>query len=372
MSKFSSKTNVSPFPHLPISPSPFLPVSSSTKWDFVSLGEVMLRFDPNDERIHTARDFRVYEGGGEYNVARGLSRVFRQRSAIVTALADNALGRLAENLILAGGVDASEIVWRNADGRGENTRNGIYFIERGFGVRAPNSCFDRANTAVSQLKSGDIDWQKIFVELKTRWFHTGGVFTALSETTAEVAAEAMQIARENGAIVSYDLNYRDSLWRERGGREAANELNRKLLQFADVVFGVFDFDANFANYNEANFRVASEKMLKDFPNLKVIASSLREVKSASLHNLSGACFADGNIFKARNHLDVAVFDRVGSGDSFASGFIYALLEEKSFQYAIESAAAHSALAMTTAGDNSQATLAEVEKLISTNDAQAVR
>lgn len=351
-----------------------LNIKSKTEshWDFISLGEVMLRFDPNDERIHTARDFRVYEGGGEYNVARGLSRVFRQKSAIITALADNALGRLAENLILAGGVDVSEIVWREADGRGENTRNGIYFIERGFGVRAPNSCFDRANTAVSQLSNGDIDWQKIFGELKTRWFHTGGVFTALSETTAEVAAEAMQIARENGAIVSYDLNYRDSLWRGRGGREASNELNKKLLPFADVVFGVFDFDANFANYTEENFKLAAEKMQKDFPNLKMIVSSLREVKSASLHNLSGACFANGEVFKARNYADVAVFDRVGSGDSFASGFIYAILEGKPLEFAIGCAAAHSALAMTTAGDNSQATLAEVEKLISTTDAQAVR
>jgi len=342
------------------------------RWDFVSLGEVMLRFDPNDERIHTARLFSVYEGGGEYNVARGLSRVFRQKTAIITALADNALGRLAENLILAGGVDASEIIWRETNGRSENTRNGIYFIERGFGVRAPVSCFDRANTAVSQLEKGDIDWQKIFAAEKTRWFHTGGVFTALSETLWQVALEAMQIAKENGAIVSYDLNYRDSLWKDRGGREAANKLNRKLLPFADVVFGVFDFDANFSNYNETDFRRACLKMQKDFPNLKVIASSLREVKSASLHNLSGACFADGKILKARNHIDIAVFDRVGSGDSFASGFIYALLKEKTFQYAIECAAAHSALAMTTAGDNSQATLTEVEKLISTADASAVR
>lgn len=345
---------------------------SECLWDAVSLGEVMLRFDPGDERIHAARRFSVYEGGGEYNVARGLSRVFRQKTAIVTALADNALGRLTENLILGGGVDVSRILWREADGTGEKTRNGIYFIERGFGFRAPNSCFDRANTAVSQLEKGEIDWREIFETKRSRWFHTGGVFTALSETTPEVAAEAMRAARASGAIVSYDLNYRDSLWRGRGGLEAANRLNRTLLPFADVVFGVFDFNAALNRFSKKDFRRSCEKMRRDFPNLKIIATSVREVKSASLHDLGGAVFAGGEIIKSSEYKDIAVLDRVGSGDSFASGFIYGLLEEKGFQYAIECGAAHSALAMTTPGDNSQAALREVEELISKTDAKAMR
>ncbi len=189
------------------------------RWDLVSLGEVLLRFDPENERIHAARSFRVFDGGAEYNVARNLAKVFRQKTAIITALADNALGRLAEDFILQGGVDASEIRWREHDGRGANTRNGIYFIERGFGLRPPNSCFDRANTAVSQLKAGDVDWRQIFAEKGARWFHTGGVFTVLSETTAETANEAILIAKERGVIISYDLNYRDSLWKTRGGKE---------------------------------------------------------------------------------------------------------------------------------------------------------
>ena len=342
------------------------------RWDLVSLGEVLLRFDPGAERIHTARNFRVFDGGGEYNVARNLAKTFRCRTAVVTALADNALGRLAEEMIRQGGVDASEILWREADGKGENTRNGIYFIERGFGLRPPISCFDRANTAVSQLKAGDVDWRRIFSDEGARWFHTGGVFTGLSETTPEVAREAMICAKENGTVVSYDLNYRDSLWRERGGREAANALNRELLRHADIAFGVFGFDSKSENYSEKAFREAAEKMLAEFPNLKAVVSTLRDVLSASLHNLSAVCLYEKRIFKAREFCGVEVFDRVGSGDAFASGFIYGLLEEKGAQFAVDCGAALGALVMTTAGDNSTATLAEVERLMQGGGAGVVR
>ena len=333
------------------------------RWDLVSLGEVLLRFCPGGARIHEARDFRVFDGGGEYNVARNLAKVFRQRTAIVTALADNALGRLAENLVCAGGVDASEIIWREADGTGEKTRNGIYFIERGFGLRSPASCFDRANTAVSQLVKGEIDWHAIFAEKKTRWFHTGGVFAGLSKTSPEVALEAMQIARKNQTIVSYDLNYRDSLWRNRGGREAANELNGELLKSTDVAFGVFDFDAKPASYTDEKFRRAAEKMLADFPNLKIVVSTLRQVYSANRHDLTAVCFDGNRIYQAREYKNVEVFDRVGSGDGFAGGFIYGLLDGKDLQFAADCGTALGVLTMTAAGDNSSAQLSEVEDLI---------
>ncbi len=305
------------------------------RWDLISLGEVLLRFDSGDERIHTSQNFRVFDGGGEYNVARNLAKVFGQKTAIVTALADNALGHLAENLILQGGVDASEILWRAHDGIGGSTRNGLYFIERGFGLRAPASCFDRANTAVSQLKTGDVDWQTIFVERQTRWLHTGGIFVGLSDSTPDVASEAMRRAKKNETIVSYDLNYRDSLWKERGGKSEANRINRTLLPFADVIFGVPDFNAQFADFNQDDFRRAAEKLQTEFPNLKVIATTLREVKSASEHNLSAVCFAGGEVFKAEDYTNIQVFDRVGSGDAFASGLIYGLLIDKGLQYAIE-------------------------------------
>lgn len=342
------------------------------RWDLVSLGEVLLRFDSGDERIHTAQNFRVSDGGGEYNVARNLSKVFKQKTAIVTALADNALGHLAENLILQGSVDASEILWRTNDGIGAKTRNGLYFIERGFGLRAPGSCFDRANTAVSQLKTGDIDWQKILVEQKTRWLHTGGIFVGLSDTTPDVALEAIRAARANGAIVSYDLNYRDSLWKERGGKAEANKINRILLPFADVVFGVPDFDAHFAEFNTDGFRQAAEKMQTEFPDLKVIATTLREVKSASEHNLTAVCFGDGEVYKAKDYKNVRVFDRVGSGDAFAAGLIYGLLNDKGLQYAIECGTAHASLAMTTPGDNSMMRIGEIESLMSGAGANVIR
>ncbi len=346
------------------------------RWELASLGEILLRFDPENERIHNARSFRVFDGGGEYNVAKNLAKVFRGRATIVTALADNALGRLAEDFVFQSRVDASNVLWREADGKDGNTRNGLYFIERGFGLRAPDSCFDRANTAVSQLKSGEIDWQGIFgSENGSRWFHTGGIFVGLSETTPDVAAEAMRIAKQNGAIVSYDLNYRDSLWKNRGGKDYANNLNRALLPFADIVFGAFDFDSGSARFDEKVFRNSAEKMIEQFPNLKIVASTLREVYSASRHDFSAVCYADGEVFKARSYKNIEILDRVGSGDAFASGFIYGLLNEingKDAQFAVDCGTAHGALTMTTMGDNSTATLNEIERLMNNGGANVRR
>jgi 2-dehydro-3-deoxygluconokinase len=333
------------------------------RWDFVSLGEVMLRFDPENDRIHNTRSFRVWEGGGEYNVARSLSKVFRLDTAIITALADNQIGRLVEDLMWQGGVDSSEILWRETDGISRKVRNGMYFIERGFGLRSPVGCSDRGNTAISQLKKGDIDWQDIFSNKGARWFHTGGIFVGLSDTTPDVALEAMQKAKENGALVSYDLNYRDSLWSNRGGRDAANALNNKLLPLADVVFGVENFNASFSQYNEEEFRRAASETISKFPNLKVIATTLRDVKSASRHDLSAVCFADDKVFKADDLADLEVIDRVGSGDAFAAGLIFGILTEKDFQFSINCGLANAALTLMTLGDGSAATLSEIEKLV---------
>ncbi len=339
--------------------------------DAAALGEILLRFDPGEFRISDTRSFTVWDGGAEYNVAACLSRVFGRRTAIITALADNEIGRLAANFARRANVAVDNIIWREHDGIGAATRNGLYFIDRGFGVRGPVSAFDRGHTAVSQLSAGDVDLEAVF-NGGVRWFHTGGVFTGLSATTPEVAAEAMAAARQNGAVVSYDLNYRGSLWAKRGGIEAANEINRRLLPLADVVFGIFDLDTKLSRYSEDAVRTAGERMFNEFSNLKLAVSSLRETHNASHHDIGGVCFDGQNIYRSRDHCGVTVLDRVGSGDAFASAFIHGMLENESIETAINLAAAHGALAMTTPGDVSMATEAEVRALADGGDAAVKR
>jgi 2-dehydro-3-deoxygluconokinase len=353
------------------------------RWDLLSLGEVMLRFDPGDRRIWTTRQFEVSEGGGEYNVARGLRRCFGLATAVVTALADNPIGRLVEDLMNQGGVDHSLTKWVPYDGVGRSVRNGLNFTERGFGVRAALGCSDRGHTAVSQLKPGDIDWNHIFRDLGVRWFHTGGIFCALSASTPEVAIEAMRAARENGVIVSYDLNYRESLWKSYGGREQAQRVNREIAKYVDVMLGneedfsaalgyeVPGVDEQFSNLSAKNFKAMIEVALKDYP-FQVVATTLRKATSATRNDWGAICYADGKFYEAPRRTDLEIFDRVGGGDSFASGLIYGFLAGKDPQWAVECGAAHGALAMTTPGDTTMATLNEVEQVMKGAGARIVR
>ena len=332
------------------------------RWDLVALGEVMLRLDPGAGRIATTRHFDVWEGGGEYNVARGLKRCFGMDTAIVTAFVDNPVGRLAQDLIYQGGVDQSLVRWVEDDGVGRTVRNGLNFTERGFGMRGGLGCSDRGHTAVSQLKARVIDWDEIFGGHGARWFHTGGIFCALSETTPEVAAEAMQAAKRHGAIVSYDLNYRPSLWKSIGGKKRAQEVNRRLAPMVDVMIGnEEDFSAALGYEVDGEidgFRRMISKAVEDFP-FSVVATTLRHAVTASRNHWSAICYAEGAFHEASQRRDQEIYDRVGGGDSFASGFIYGLLEGKPAQWAVECGAAHGALAMTTPGDTSMATLDEV-------------
>ena len=344
-------------------------------WDLVSLGEVMLRLDPGDGRVPTTREFQVWEGGGEYNVARGLKRCFGMDTAIVTALADNPVGRLVQDLIYQGGVDQTHIRWVEYDGIGRQVRNGLNFTERGFGVRAALGCSDRGHTAVSQLKRGDIDWEDIFGKQGARWFHTGGIFCALSETTPMVAKEAMQTAKHHGTIVSYDLNYRESLWKSIGGKKRAQQVNRELAPLVDVMLGneedftaclgieVEGVDEHHSKLDTENFRHMIQRVTSQFPNLKIVATTLRNAKTATVNDWSAVCYASGEFYQATPRENLEVFDRIGGGDSFASGLIYGFLSGKGAQYAVECGAAHGALAMTTPGDTSMATLAEVERVM---------
>jgi 2-dehydro-3-deoxygluconokinase len=354
------------------------------RWDMVALGEVMLRLDPGDGRIHTARAFQVWEGGGEYNVARGLKRCFGMETSVVTAFADNPIGRLVQDLIYQGGVDQSHVKWVKYDGVGRAVRNGLNFTERGFGVRAALGCSDRGNTAISQLKPGDIDWERIFKREGARWFHCGGIFCALSETTPLVAREAMEMARRHEAIISYDLNYRDSLWRSIGGQERAREVNRSLAPLIDVMIGneedftaalgfeVEGLDEHISNLDVSNFQKMIERVIGEYPNLTAVATTLRSAKTATINDWGAVCYYDGRLYQAAPREELEIFDRVGGGDSFASGLIYGFLTGQGPQRAVEFGAAHGALAMTTPGDTSMATLAEVERVMKGGGARADR
>jgi len=353
------------------------------RWDLVSLGEVMLRFDPGDRRVWTTRSFEVSEGGGEYNVARGLKRCFGLETAIVTAFADNPVGRLLQDLIHQGGVDQSLVRWVGYDGVGRAVRNGLNFTERGFGVRAALGCSDRGHTAASQLQAGDVDWDDIFGKRGARWFHTGGIFCALSETTPDVAMEAVKTARKHGTIVSYDLNYRESLWKAIGGKNRAQEVNRRMAPLIDVMIGneedfsaalgfeVRGLDEHISNVEAEAFKQMIESVVKEFP-FQVVATTLRKAKTATRNDWGAIGYCDGKFYQARDRKDLEILDRVGGGDSFASGLIYGLLSGKDPQWSVDCGAAHGALAMTTPGDTSMVTVQEVVRVMQGAGARIAR
>ena len=356
---------------------------SECRWDLVSLGEVMLRLDPGEGRIHTTRRFTAWEGGGEYNVARGLRRCFGKRTAVLTALADNPVGRLVEDLMLQGGVDLSLVRWVPYDGVGRAARNGLNFTERGFGPRAAVGCSDRGHTAVSQLQPGDFDWENIFGRLGARWLHSGGIFCALGESTPDVARTAFEAARRHGTIVSYDLNYRDSLWRSAGGQARAQEVNRALVGLVDVLFGneedfsaalgfaVEGTDSGFETHSTAGFRRMIAKVMEAFPNLTAVVTTLRTARSAGRNGWGALCSFAGEFFEIQQ-IDIDILDRVGGGDSFASGFICGLMEGRGPEWALRCGVAHGALAMSTPGDASMATRSEVERRMSGSSARIER
>lgn len=361
-----------------------LRTKESCAFDMIALGEIMLRLDPGDMRIRNARSFRCWEGGGEYNVARGLRRCFGLKTSVVTAFADNDVGRLTEDFIMQGGVDTSLIKWVPYDGIGRTVRNGLNFTERGFGIRGASGVSDRGNTAVSQLKPGDIDWEYIFGTLGVRWLHTGGIFAALSETTAEVVIEAVKAAKKYGTIVSYDLNYRPSLWKTIGGQAKAQEVNKKIAPYVDVMIGNeedftaclgFEIEGNDAGLKELNpdgYVKMLGEVTKTYPNFKVIATTLRTVRTATVNDWSAMVYAQGKVIKGMELPGLEIYDRVGGGDSFASGLIYGLMTYDDPEKAVNYGIAHGALAMTTPGDTSTAVLKEVENVVKGGGARVNR
>jgi 2-dehydro-3-deoxygluconokinase len=349
--------------------------AGTCQYDEISLGEIMLRLDPGEGRIRTAREFRVWEGGGEYNVARGLRRCFGLKTAVATAFADNDVGRLLEDFILQGGVATDFIKWMAFDGVGRNVRNGLNFTERGFGVRGAVGVSDRGLSAASKLKPGDFDWDHIFGRLGVRWLHTGGIFAALSDTTPQLVIECVKKAKEHGTIVSYDLNYRPSLWNSIGGQQRAQEVNKEIARHVDVMIGneedftaclgfhVEGSDENLLRIDVAAFKRMIETAVKAYPNFKATATTLRAAKTATVNDWGAIAWVDGQFYESRQYPDLEILDRVGGGDSFASGFIYGMMTAGDPQRAVDYGAAHGALAMTTPGDTSMVSKSEVEKLI---------
>lgn len=342
------------------------------KFDCLAFGEVMLRFDPGDTRIAMADTFKVWEGGGEYNVVRGLSQCFGKRTAVVTALVENEIGRLIKNRIAAGGVDTGFIQWQPYDGIGEACRNGVYFLEKGFGLRPAVGASDRGHSAVSQLQPGQIDWEHIFSTYGVRWFHTGGIMAGLSQGSAAVVLEALQAARRHDVVVSYDLNYRPSLWQRFGGKEKAKEVNQMLLPYVDVLFGIEELERSPIGLEAEPFRQAIRKIATAHPQLKTIVSTMRVVKSANINDWSGVLWHEGEFFQGVQFENLEIYDRVGAGDAFAAGIIHGRLENLPLQKVIDYGVVHGALTMTTPGDNSMFSLPELDRLLASKDAGVLR
>jgi len=342
------------------------------RYDCMALGEVMLRLDPGEQRSRRSRQFQAWEGGGEYNVVQGLSSCFNQRSAIITALVDNDIGQLIASLIRSSGVDDRYIQWCDFDGVGQQSRNGLYFMERGFGERGAKATMDRGHTAIAAMQPQDIDWEALFQQAQPRWFHVGGVMAGLAPQSPQVVVAAMRAAKAAGAVVSYDLNYRDSLWRNRGGRAAAQDCNAQLIQLADVLFGIEQLPRAVSGLEQAVFAEALLKTQLTFPHLKAIVTTMRVVRDASHNDWGGLALVEGELVEARQHPGLPIFDRVGGGDAFAAGFIYGLLNGESAASALNLAVAHGALVMSTPGDNSQSSEAEVRAFAAGGSAAAAR
>ena len=358
--------------------------ASECAYDQISLGEVKLRLDPGEGRIRTAREFKAWEGGGEYNTSRGLRKCFGLRTAVCTAFVDNEVGHLIEDFIMQGGVATDFIRWRDDDGIGRTVRNGLNFTERGFGVRGAVGVPDRGNTAASQLRPGDFAWDDIFGKKGVRWFHTGGIFAALSETTAALTLDAVKAAKRHGTVVSYDLNYRPSLWKSIGGLKKAQQVNRDIAGHVDVMIGneedftaslgfeVHGVDDKLSQVEAGAFKSMIATAIAKYPNFKVAATTLRRVITATRNDWSAILWHEGKFHESRKYPDLEILDRVGGGDSFASGVAFGFLSANDAQAAVDYGAAHGALASTTPGDTSMATRQEVEKLMKGGSARVVR
>jgi 2-dehydro-3-deoxygluconokinase len=354
--------------------------ATETEFDLLALGECMIRLSPpGHQRIELTPYFEAYAGGGEYNVAYALAR-YGMRAGWVSRLVDNPLGHFIRNHARTGGMDISEIVWIPYDGSGRADRIGLNFTEVGIGVRASVTMYDRGHTAIAHMKPGEVDWKRIFQKRKARWFHTGGIFTALSESCAAVSSESMKAAHESGTIVSYDLNFRSKLW----SSKQAIEATKKLLPYVDVLIGneedfqkVLGFQVEGADEQLKQLPVEGYKkmvgqVVKAYPHIKAVGTTLREVVSGLVNNWSAIMYYDGAFHVSRKYENLEIEDRVGGGDGFCSGFVYGLLHGLSPQECVEMGAAHGALLQSTRGDTSMVTMEELRHVMGGGSARIKR
>ena len=341
--------------------------AASCQYDLMSLGECMVRLSPPGHgRIEFSNTLEVWVGGGEYNVSYALSRL-GLRTGFLSRLVDNPLGRIIINQGRSVGVDMSHVTMAKYDGVGKADRIGLNFTEVGTGVRASVTMYDRGHSACMNMKPGQIDFKKIFKEKGVRWLHTGGIFTALSEGTAAVMKEALIAAKEAGTIVSYDLNFRSKLWKA----EQAQKITKDLIQYVDCLIGneedfqkVLGFEVEGADdslsaLDTSAYKQMVEKVVKTYPNVKVVGTTLREVRSGLINNWSAILYAGGKFYESRVFKDLEIEDRVGGGDGFSSGFAYGFLNGKTPQECVDLGAAHGALLQSTRGDTSMIDLEDL-------------
>jgi len=354
--------------------------ASQTEFDLLALGECMIRLSPpGHQRIELTPFFEAYAGGGEYNVSYALAR-YGMRTSWISRLVDNPLGHFIRNHARASGMDLSELIWIPYDGSGRADRIGLNFTEVGIGVRASVTMYDRGHTAVSHMKPGEVDWNRIFRKRRVRWFHTGGIFTALSDNCADVAFESMKAAHESGTIVSYDLNFRSKLW----SSKKAIEATKRLIPFIDVLIGneedfqkVLGFEVEGADESLKQLPVEGykkmvQRVVHTYPTVKAVGTTLREVVSGLVNNWSAIMYYDGAFYESRKYENLEIEDRVGGGDGFCSGFVYGLLHSMPPQECVEMGAAHGALLQSTRGDTSMVTMEEIKHVMGGGSARIKR
>lgn len=340
--------------------------AKDSRFDLMSLGECMVRLSPPGHgRIEFSPTLEVCVGGGEFNVAYALSRL-GMRTAFASRIVDNPVGKIILNQARAVGVDVSNVVIAKFDGVGRADRIGLNFTEVGTGVRGSVTLYDRGHSAASNMKPGMIDFKKVFGE-GVRWLHTGGIFAALSDGCAATLKDAVVAAKESGTIISYDLNFRSKLW----SAQKAQQVTKELVPHIDCLIGneedfqkvlgfeVEGVDENMSALDTSAYKKMVEKVVKAYPNVKVVGTTLREVKSGLVNNWSAILWSEGKFYESRRYDNLEIEDRVGGGDGFSSGFAYGFLNSKTPQECVDLGAAHGALLQTTRGDTSQIDLEEL-------------